>query len=566
MIVLPIVGRELRVAARRSATYRTRVWAGVAAIVLAAWKCFGFAWQGMSTAMQGQSLFYTLSGLAFLYSLGIGARVTSDCVSEEKREGTLGLLFLTDLTGLDVVLGKLVASSLNAFYGLVAVLPLLAMPVLLGGVTFLEFGKMVLVLLNTLFFSLSIGLLVSVRSRNERKAMLGTVLAVVSPVLLPIVIVFFMAAVLQVFDQPSDLKPIMPFLTVNPLYSFLLLNARVMGPLMAMLPIPSWSFWVSLAAVHVASWLVLVDAALILPGVWTDWPKAGSRIQIASLREVWARWAFGNLHQRRTLRTRLLERNPYFWLVSRDRLKPAYVWLFVFSMVAVWLWGYWQDQQVMFDFFPLVPTVLLVHGFLKIWVVSEVSHRLVEDQRNGAMELLLSTPLTIDNVMTGQLMALIRQFAAPVLLLGALEALTFRGAYPLAVTLPVLLMLAADLFTLMWVAMRLSLTARSINEVLLKSCFWVLLVPWVLSLVSWPFFETAWRQFVLDNQPTTLAHRVCLWLTIGIANDAVLVLAWARPQALALFRNAGLPEPRRGRSLTLLFPSGGRTRQGAGVP
>src|SRR5690348_4682839 len=114
MNVLPIVDRELRVAARRPGTYRTRLWAASAAILLAAWRCLDFAWRGASPGTQGRSLFYTLSGLAFVYCLFIGARVTADTISEEKREGTLGLLFLTDLKGLDVVLGKLVASSLNS--------------------------------------------------------------------------------------------------------------------------------------------------------------------------------------------------------------------------------------------------------------------------------------------------------------------------------------------------------------------------------------------------------------------------------------------------------------------
>ena len=127
MIVLPIVGRELRVAARRAITYRIRLWAALAAMLLATWKALSWSWQSASAATQGHSLFYTLSGLAFVYCLFVGARVTADCVSEEKREGTLGLLFLTDLKGWDVVLGKLVASSVNSFYGLLAVLPLLAM-------------------------------------------------------------------------------------------------------------------------------------------------------------------------------------------------------------------------------------------------------------------------------------------------------------------------------------------------------------------------------------------------------------------------------------------------------
>ena len=102
-------------------------------------------------------LFGILTGGGVLYCLFCGVRLTADCLSEEKREGTLGLLFLTDLKGYDVVLGKLAATSLNSFYGVLAVVPMLALPLLLGGVTPGEFWRMALVALNTLFFSLARG-------------------------------------------------------------------------------------------------------------------------------------------------------------------------------------------------------------------------------------------------------------------------------------------------------------------------------------------------------------------------------------------------------------------------
>ena len=56
--------------------------------------------------------FTGLMMISFIYSLVAGRRFTADCLSEEKREGTLGLLFLTDLKGYDVVLGKVAATSL----------------------------------------------------------------------------------------------------------------------------------------------------------------------------------------------------------------------------------------------------------------------------------------------------------------------------------------------------------------------------------------------------------------------------------------------------------------------
>src|SRR6266567_930824 len=124
--------------------------------------------------LDGSGLFWLLGWLSFIYCLVTGAGTTADCLSEEKREGTLGLLFLTDLKGYDVVLGKLLAISLNNFYGLVAIFPPLGITLLLGGVTAGEFWRLTLLSINTLFFSLAIGMLISSLSRAEQRAWAGT--------------------------------------------------------------------------------------------------------------------------------------------------------------------------------------------------------------------------------------------------------------------------------------------------------------------------------------------------------------------------------------------------------
>ena len=114
--------------------------------------------------------------LCFTYCLFAGVRFTADALSRERREGTLGLLFLTDLRGYDVVLGKMVITSLNAFFALLAALPLLALPILIGGVSVGEFWRTTLVLINTLLFSLGVGMLISAFGVEERKVLLGTLL------------------------------------------------------------------------------------------------------------------------------------------------------------------------------------------------------------------------------------------------------------------------------------------------------------------------------------------------------------------------------------------------------
>src|SRR5882762_2346062 len=173
MRFLPIVGRELRVVARRRGTYWLRSGVALGVVIAATW-IFLMSLRDPPREV-GQIIFYVLTGASLFYCLLAGVRSTADCLSEEKREGTLGLLFLTDLRGYDVVVGKLVANSLNAFYGVLAVVPVLGIPLLMGGVTVGEFGRVAAVLVNSLFFSMSVGMFASSVSKLSRKAIGATI-------------------------------------------------------------------------------------------------------------------------------------------------------------------------------------------------------------------------------------------------------------------------------------------------------------------------------------------------------------------------------------------------------
>ena len=169
MTFLPILQRELIEASRRRGTYWIRVGAAAAGLLIGIW-IMAFP-ENRAPSSMGMTLFIWLSIVALVYSAFIGIFLTADCLSEEKREGTLGLLFLTDLKGYDIVAGKLAATSMNAAYGLLALFPVMAVPLLAGGVTFVEFGRMVLVCLNTLFFTHAVGMFSSAINRDERRAM-----------------------------------------------------------------------------------------------------------------------------------------------------------------------------------------------------------------------------------------------------------------------------------------------------------------------------------------------------------------------------------------------------------
>ncbi|MCC6234532.1 MAG: ABC transporter permease subunit, partial [Verrucomicrobiales bacterium] len=180
--LLPVVRREMRVAARRRTTFLVRFVGAVSAVLLGGAFLLPAAIPGVAGA-SGRLLLQILGTLALILTLVAGPLLTADCISRERREGTLGFLFLTDLNGLDVVAGKFAALALVPIHGLLAALPVAALTLCLGGVTAAEFWAVQLVLFNTLFLSLAIGIWVSSLVSDDRQA-LGTALALVAAVTL----------------------------------------------------------------------------------------------------------------------------------------------------------------------------------------------------------------------------------------------------------------------------------------------------------------------------------------------------------------------------------------------
>src|SRR5207302_1490547 len=307
MRFLPIVDRELRVTARRRSTYTLRLLAAAAAFSIILWLCL-FPTQGQPPADLGKSLFTALSILAFAYCLLVGPFMTTDTISSERREGTLGLLFLTDLSSFDVVLGKWAATSLAGFYGLLAVLPVLGIPLLLGGVTPGEYGRVALAVVNAILFSLTAGMFVSALSREQTKAILGSFILVLAlsgllPGLMVLLIKGFLGRGIAGFP---------PVALASPIYTgqFALEAAYRSHPKL---------FWMSLGTVHALCWVFMIATILIVARVWRQDPVQSGRSRLCLLR-------LGRTDPcQRRLRQRL-EQNPVYALASRHRWPHWVFW------------------------------------------------------------------------------------------------------------------------------------------------------------------------------------------------------------------------------------------------
>jgi len=308
-------------------------------------------------------------------------------------------LFLTDLRGFDVVLGKLLATSLRGFYALLAVFPILAITLLMGGVTGAQFWKTALALVNALFLSLVAGLFVSAISRDSQKALAGTLLLLA-------LLAGGGPAVDATIDaiQPRGFSPVLSL--SSPVYLFMT-RMRWAKP--------------------------LLDRSARQPGRCLAAPGPGlpalalylaGKSREAFNGEVglghW--WKFGGAKRQTRVRRRLIDANPVLWLACRERWQAALLWVISLFMtvgaVAIFVSkepspGWWIGNYL---------SGLLMLA-LYLGIASHAGRFFVEAQHSGLMELLLATPLTSAQIVQGQWHALLRMLGPPLSLCLAAQCL-----------------------------------------------------------------------------------------------------------------------------------------------
>jgi ABC-type transport system involved in cytochrome c biogenesis permease component len=455
---LPIVERELRVAARQPSTSLVRFLVALVGIIL--W--LGLLGTNHHPARIGGSLFGFLTLLLFVWCWCAGVFLTADCLSIEKREGTLGLLFLTDLKGYDIVLGKLASTALKGSSALVAALPVLALPLLLGGVTGAQFWRVVLTLLVTLSLSLTCGLFMSSVTRQSRSGMGGTLL------FLLLITAVLPLACHVIFDPPIPTYARRLCFWASPA---LLLQA-------------SWApqdFWPSLMVQIALALALLAAACLTLPRTWRD--------------------------RRTTLKVRRAgtslrhSGNPYFWLARRGQPPVWLVWGLVI-LGAVTSIGLMMDTHLStarggragWSFAVGVLAAFAAHQLFKYMVAAEAGRGFSEDRRNGTMELLMVSPVTPSVIISGQRRALASLFRKPAWTLVALNFLLiftydFIRPFPASFevwTLPWaggMVLVVADYYGLSWTGMWLAMRSRPHHRAVLGTLLRIMLPPWVVALL-----------------------------------------------------------------------------------
>lgn len=496
MNALPIVDRELRVRARQGTTYWGRCLLSGFAVLLGVKSASVYA-NALNPATIGPETFNALSWLAFLLAC-VSCLATADSISSERREGTLGLLFLTDLEGRDVILGKLTAAGVSAFYGLMGFLPALALAILSGGVTGGQFGRTALALLNALFLSLAAGIFISSRAHRQFRAMRNT--------LVLIGLLFVWSWVTGHLGSVPPRKAAL-FGLLSPYGAFYLAPDSVYAA-------SKLAFWMAVLFEHGMGWVLLVAAnedvkrkwrvpekleerfptktsassrrAGILPATDTS---AGLGSDSGGIAEVNPEAQPTVEHKSETMTEdswALLEQEPVCWAVSRAHGHNFYVWLgallLLLSAAGNTLLGgaMWNGLEFL---------MTLGAGVLLAW---GAGRSLFEARRSGELELLLCTPLGARDIVRGHWWALWRPLRAAwmlaffVLLLQFIFSTGAMAHYPLylrtlftawAFLVPVNKVL--DGVAICWVAMWFGLQSRKPIQVVAWTAGLVIALPWV---------------------------------------------------------------------------------------
>lgn len=415
MNFLPVVERELITLARRGAGQWGRFVAVLTGTVL-----FILLWQ---TPLQAQP--QALSQLTFgVFSWGLclfafpgGALFTVDAIAAERRSGTLGLLFLTELGGFDIAVGKWVSHSMQAVYGLLAMAPVLALPVMVGGVSMGRMVRTFLAVLVALVLSLTAGLLASTFRaefrRNLTMALLGLSLLVL------------------VTDGGGFLHERLLRRTATPV--------RALSPFAAFRwakadpqrnPVGHTAYRTSLRSLALLSAVLMVGTALRARRYRDEVIEAEAVRAPGKEGKPHGLVGYRHIHWGETL-----ERHPYEWFelvrrpVSRELVLLQYAVL-VASLGMMVASAFLSRGKLGIPVAVGGIVILwLGHVLLKLHFTLAATRGPSEDRADGALELLHVSGITIESMVNGHRRALVRQFRWPVMVLCAVQlAWPFRLA------------------------------------------------------------------------------------------------------------------------------------------
>jgi len=408
---LPVIVRELRAEARHSLNYWLRVLGAAVMLVMAV--LVDVSLDG-NIGGKGGVMFGVLQPTLFNLIWLLAPIMTCDSISRERREGTLGLLFLTPLRPVDVGVAKALSGILRAFTLILAILPVIAIPLLLGGVSGQDLLRAALMDAMALIGAIAAGLLASSRCREfSRAALLSLLFAVLALLILGNVqIAWFLHQMFAgnlgpIPTEPMPVWVFVAFVTVGPWV--VCSNVAEIWQQVQMATNPKL-LWICVGQVLFAFLLLLVTLGLLNRNLRQLSVETG-----LTARQVWWWKTFctPRLFKRTFTRVNrgLLNRNPIGWLQRRTWTARVATWGWLGALVSVEAFLVTFNNNVgAASWNDLMEAQPFIAALLGVGVAFSAADSFRRERETGALELLLVTPLTVRQVIVGRLFGLWGQY------------------------------------------------------------------------------------------------------------------------------------------------------------
>ncbi len=235
----PIFDKELRVSSRRRRNYALRLfyillltafvgmmWA--AAVPLAGNAAFAQA----SMEVAAKQIVVTVSVFQFIAMQLLAVIMLSNAISDEVYHRTLGLLMTTPISGLQIVMGKLLSKLLQLVLLLAISLPILAIVRVFGGISWGYLLSSLCVTLTAAIFAGSVSLLLSIKNRYAYGVIIRALftLGCLYLVLLPFLLGLSVALRLMAGRIPQIMLLASIPVSINPVASMVELTRKMLSP------------------------------------------------------------------------------------------------------------------------------------------------------------------------------------------------------------------------------------------------------------------------------------------------------------------------------------------------
>jgi ABC-type transport system involved in multi-copper enzyme maturation permease subunit len=522
VVVLPVIDRELRASARHPFTYYLRA-LGAGALLLA---IFFFGLQYGFESNFGSKLFGYLHFTMFYAIWLLVPLLAADCISRERREGTLGLLFMTGLRGADIVVAKSIAHGLRALTLWVAVAPVLAIPFLLGGVSWQEAMLSVAINSSAMCWALAAGVLGSAWSKTWGRAVLrAAIFALFFLLLMAVVTGEGLSGIMRAGTSSFWGSPMTAFFDIAPSrwdylflvgFGFITNFSREFGSYIFRTVTSGQLAWLS-AIIFTISLLGLL-VVLHLAGAKT---RRIWREQPPSSQQIWLQQKFCTpivwISFFRRWMKRKLEANPIGWLEQRTWSGRLITWGWLAVIISLY-------SIVLSDpnFFQRTSVPQQIMGWtLVLSMAISTAGSFRRERESGVLELLLVSPVGERTIISGRLRGIWAQF------LPAFGVLLLVWFYLASISLTrgdaggPIVFYAATFFSLPVIGLYFSLRCRAFMTALLVTLVMGFVLPFIISSIL-----ALW--FVIMTTEFTSYYPGGLNWPVAFVQACIAALCWLR--------------------------------------